>query len=112
MAEYQFEVFTGRGRNGGWLPGGRGSRGGSACGTRSGYTAGCRCVGCRAANTAYGKQERVRRAERLRSGDANVVHGKYTTYQNWGCRCIACTEANSAKCAKFARRRASLSGVR
>ena len=47
-----------------WQPSGRGLRGGSACGTYSGYTAGCRCDECKAAAAEQKRIQRARYRER------------------------------------------------
>ena len=59
------------------------------------YAAGCRCAGCREANTA---DVRERRAARQRVDmPPDVRHGSAATYTNWGCRCDQCRAANTAK---------------
>jgi hypothetical protein len=65
-------------------------------GTRSRYNAGCRCVGCTAANRAYNEQRR--RA-------AGVIplavrfplspHGTTNRYVKYRCRCNECKAANT-----------------
>lgn len=49
----------------------------------------------RAANTAYCRTKRARRAARGLPPD-DPRHGKPSTYTNWHCRCDRCTAANSA----------------
>jgi hypothetical protein len=65
---------------------------------------GCRCDGCRAANTARTMRERERR--RLAGPPADIEHGA-STYNNWGCRCAACTAAHSARCRDYKIRKAA-----
>ena len=66
-------------------------------GTMYGYTHGCRCDRCRAANAEYvapyvkASQERVKK--RLESDQNDKRHGTYYGYRV-GCRCDRCTEAN------------------
>jgi hypothetical protein len=65
-------------------------------GTYGGYTGGCRCEGCRAANTEYQRRARQLRLER---GIPAEKHGKDATYANWACRCLPCTEAHRSRVA-------------
>jgi hypothetical protein len=67
-------------------------------GTRSRYTAGCRCDLCRAAQR---EEQRARR----RSGQA-PTHG-LSGYKNYGCRCPVCTQANTVHCREYMTRRAA-----
>ncbi|MCI3277493.1 hypothetical protein [Streptomyces cylindrosporus] len=59
----------------------------------SAYRRGCRCQGCRAANTAKCQQGHERRV--AKAADADFEHGA-SGYKNWGCRCPVCTKANTA----------------
>lgn len=56
----------------------------------SGYHAGCRCAGCRAASRDA--QRRIRR-DRLDRVIPAGIHGKKSTYENWSCRCRECSRA-------------------
>lgn len=57
-----------------------------------GYRRGCRCAGCRAANTAKCRAGRERRVARADTSD--FEHG-VSGYKNWKCRCPVCTTANT-----------------
>lgn len=63
-------------------------------GTLGGYTNHkCRCDQCRAANSAYMKQARLKRRSRQ---VPDHVHGTVNGYGSYGCRCDECTEAWTA----------------
>ena len=66
-------------------------------GTSSRYDAGCRCVACRAANTARYHEKTELRHHAL--ANAEVSHGSASTYRNWGCRCEPCHQAALARAA-------------
>lgn len=59
-----------------------------------GYSRGCRCPKCRAANTASAKRRKEERSKDPTAAD-RAGHGKATTYINYGCRCAPCKEAQS-----------------
>lgn len=61
-------------------------------GLASTYQSGCRCGGCRAANTARAKLGRERRVDRT---PPETAHGKTATYSNWRCRCEPCRAAHA-----------------
>lgn len=68
-------------------------------GTRSGYTAGCRCRRCREANRAYILQwrhstGRADPAKRILPG-IYCEHGTLSRYQR-GCKCDPCRAANTS----------------
>jgi hypothetical protein len=67
-----------------------------AHGTTTGYRYGCRCEECRAANTAQGREGRVRRAAALARLADQLPHGSKATYTNYGCQCDACVAAQAA----------------
>lgn len=74
-------------------------------GTTNGYRKyGCRCVDCRAANTADAKLAR----ERRRTAETpEQAHGTPGGYSNHACRCQPCKDAHAAAVRAFrARRRA------
>lgn len=62
-------------------------------GTDYGYRSGCYCRPCTDAHAASAKALRARRSVRLASGEADVPHGRWSTYTNWGCRCTPCATA-------------------
>lgn len=61
-------------------------------GLASTYRGGCRCDGCRTANTVRARLERARRAASTPPAGA---HGKAATYSNWRCRCEPCRAAHA-----------------
>ena len=72
-------------------------------GTLNGYTnLACRCDRCRAANTRYCAEIRLRRRAR---GCPDHLHGSPNGYGNYGCRCGDCTVAWRADSRDYARRR-------
>jgi hypothetical protein len=65
-------------------------------GTRSMYVNGkCRCENCKAANAAWQKNIRARRA--LDRELFKVEHGTLNAYTNYGCRCPACKSVQSER---------------
>lgn len=69
-------------------------------GLPSTYTgAGCRCVPCTSAMTAYQRRFQQRRYERTAAngGVAPVWQHNRSTYAAWGCRCDRCREDHAAK---------------
>lgn len=63
-------------------------------GSRTSYTAGCRCAPCTEANRVYIERWRRRRGvEQLQRGTF-APHGTRSRYTR-GCRCDECTEANT-----------------
>jgi hypothetical protein len=61
---------------------------------------GCRCDECRAANTAYQRDRRSRKAAglpvRARAANGEMgAHGTYSTYIHHKCRCKECSIANA-----------------
>lgn len=63
-------------------------------GTRSRYTRGCRCDGCREANRVYITAWNRKRG--VKPQKLGRTHGKVATY-TWGCRCEACRRANTER---------------
>lgn len=51
---------------------------------------GCRCPGCRAANTRNNLQGRRRRHKAMMAGLVSPPHGVESTYLNYACRCPPC----------------------
>jgi hypothetical protein len=81
-----------------------------------GYTSGCRCTTCTAAQRAHGNQIRNRRRALRTLVNGRLVaptehngwpveHGTKSTYQNWMCRCEPCTAAASDKYAQWRNRK-------
>ena len=65
-------------------------------GSLYGYkSCGCRCDLCRAANTAYKKQQRATGAP-----PPSVGHGTYSAYNGYGCRCYECSQHMARRRAK------------
>jgi hypothetical protein len=59
-----------------------------------GYSSGCDCDACRAANAAY---HRTRRAWLKQHAPAKQVpHGTNGGYHNYGCHCADCRQAAAA----------------
>lgn len=72
------------------------------CGTYAAYIQGCRCEGCRKANTEYAKQRRRRMgvAERVivdQPPVPGVTHGTRAAYERAKCRCRECRDFNAAR---------------
>lgn len=69
---------------------------GAPHGTRAGYVNwGCGCFECKAANAAYARDFRARRAAAIAEDPTLAEHGTDSTYCNWGCRCQPCTRAHT-----------------
>ena len=65
----------------------------------------CRCDVCRAANRDRMQKQTASMRARLAAGEADVPHGRSSTYRNWGCRCRPCTDAHVAKCREYMQKR-------
>lgn len=63
------------------------------------YVAGCRCLECRAANTARVNRRKAERRALVEAGEipVEVRHGLDSTYNNWSCRCEPCRAAHSVE---------------
>jgi hypothetical protein len=82
----------------------------SKCGTRSAYTAGCRCEACKQANNVYQAAWRLAtgRTQRFQR-DIQPRHGSRTLWYR-GCRCGSCVEwraEDTRKHREYQQRRAS-----
>ena len=62
-------------------------------GTITGYSYGCRCKKCRAAE--YERKKRI--GEKLKANPTDPRHGTAAGYQ-YGCRCLECSRANTYAC--------------
>ena len=62
-------------------------------GTITGYSYGCKCKKCRAAE--YERKKRI--GEKLKADPTDPRHGTAAGYQ-YGCRCLECSRANTYAC--------------
>lgn len=62
---------------------------------------GCRCDGCRAANTEEQKLQDAKRREASKNDHPAGKPYSESTYRNWGCRCDQCRAAHSDSCKPY-----------
>jgi ParB-like chromosome segregation protein Spo0J len=62
-------------------------------GTIAMYDRGCRCNACKDAEAQKKRKSKHSARERLQKGEAEIEHGKLSSYYYWGCRCEACCQA-------------------
>lgn len=69
-------------------------------GTRSRYSAGCRCDDCRTEASRYQTEYRHRTGQTDPARLCRPSHG-ISGYKHRGCRCDVCRAANTAACRRY-----------